>query len=103
MSKEAREVFQETLKELGFSNHKPSQMSNSDYWLCTCTAMEKYAEYYHKKKLLEAIPGDDDTDNEAIVFCKEYYPDESDITKETEVFDAGFQYLKNKILKSIEQ
>lgn len=41
--KTTQEVFKETLEELGFANHKPSQMTNSDYWLCTNTAMEKYA------------------------------------------------------------
>lgn len=39
-----KEVFRSVLKELGFERHKPSQMSNSDYWMCTETAMKKYAE-----------------------------------------------------------
>ena len=41
--KTTSEVFKEALDELGFSGHKPSEMTNSDYWLCTCTAMEEYA------------------------------------------------------------
>lgn len=41
--KTPQEVFAETLKTLGFYNHKPSEMSNSDYHLCTITAMQEYA------------------------------------------------------------
>lgn len=40
--KTTREVFKETLDKLGFSRYKPSEMTNSDYWLCTCTAMDEY-------------------------------------------------------------
>jgi len=39
-----QEVFKQALEKLGFANHKPSQMTNSDYWLCTTTAMTLYAE-----------------------------------------------------------
>lgn len=39
----ARETFLEVLKQLGFSKKLPFQMSNSDYWLCTTTAMERFA------------------------------------------------------------
>ena len=42
--KTTNEVFKEVLVELGFDKCKPSEMSNSDYWLCTTTAMERYAE-----------------------------------------------------------
>jgi hypothetical protein len=42
--KTSSEVFKEVLIELGFAGYKPSQMTNSDYWLCTTTAMERYAE-----------------------------------------------------------
>ena len=38
------EIFKKVLQELGFDGYKPSEMSNSDYWLCTCTAMEQYAQ-----------------------------------------------------------
>lgn len=41
----AREIFRNTLEELGFANYKQSEMTNSDNWLCTCTAMERYADY----------------------------------------------------------
>jgi hypothetical protein len=41
--KTTSEVFKEVLIELGFAGYKPSQMTNSDYWLCTTTAMERYA------------------------------------------------------------
>ena len=44
MLKTPKEVFEEVLIELGFADYKPSQMTNSDYWLCTITAMERYAE-----------------------------------------------------------
>lgn len=40
--KTTREVFKETLDKLGFSGYKPNEMTNSDYWLCTTTAMEEY-------------------------------------------------------------
>lgn len=42
--KTPQEVFKEVLEDLGFAGYKPDQMTNSDYWLCTCTAMERYAE-----------------------------------------------------------
>ena len=41
--KTTQEIFKEVLEELGFAEYKPDQMTNSDYWLCTCTAMERYA------------------------------------------------------------
>jgi len=40
------------LEELGFADYKPNQMTNSDYWLCTCTAMERYAELSSKREKL---------------------------------------------------
>lgn len=43
--KTSSQIFKEVLNELGFAGHKPDQMTNSDYWLCTCTAMERYADY----------------------------------------------------------
>ena len=43
--KTPQEIFKEVITELGFHNYKPSEMTNSDYWLCTCKAMERYAEY----------------------------------------------------------
>lgn len=51
----AEEQFKSTLEKLGFANHKPSQMTNSDYWLCTCTAMREYAQpYINRVSELEA-------------------------------------------------
>jgi hypothetical protein len=44
--KPTQEVFRLTLEELGFANHKPSQMTNSDYWMCTSTAMKNYANQF---------------------------------------------------------
>jgi len=44
--KSAHEIFKEVLIELGFDGYKPNDMTNSDYWLCTATAMEKYAEQF---------------------------------------------------------
>lgn len=44
--KTTTEIFKEVLEELGFAGYKPSQMTNSDYWLCTCAAMERYAEQF---------------------------------------------------------
>ena len=41
--KTTQEVFKEILTETGFGNYKPSEMSNSDYWMCTEKAMERYA------------------------------------------------------------
>lgn len=38
----AEEIFSQVLIDLGFAGYKPSEMSNSDYWLCTCTAMRIY-------------------------------------------------------------
>lgn len=49
--KTTKEVFRSVLKELGFERHKPSQMSNSDYWMCTETAMKKYAEQFHRHRV----------------------------------------------------
>ncbi len=46
--KELETIFKEVLEELGFAEHKPDQMSNSDYWMCTCTAMGRYAKYQNK-------------------------------------------------------
>lgn len=42
--KTPEEVFKQVLISLGFADHKPSQMTNSDYWLCTTTAMQEYAD-----------------------------------------------------------
>jgi hypothetical protein len=42
--KTTQELFKEVLEDLGFAGYKPSEMSNSDYWLCTNTAMQKYAD-----------------------------------------------------------
>ena len=44
--KNTADIFKETLKELGFADHLPNQMSNSDYWLCTTTAMVNYAKQF---------------------------------------------------------
>lgn len=44
--KTTHEVFKEILTETGFGNYKPSEMSNSDYWMCTEKAMERYAEQF---------------------------------------------------------
>ena len=40
--KTPRDTFKEVVEEFGFSDAKPSQLTNSDYWLCTITAMERY-------------------------------------------------------------
>ena len=50
--KTTHEVFKDVLEELGFADYKPNQMTNSDYWLCTCTAMERYAELSSKREKL---------------------------------------------------
>lgn len=39
-------VFKEVLEDLGFSNYKPSEMTNSDYFLCTYTAMNVFAKHF---------------------------------------------------------
>lgn len=44
--KTTHRVFKETLTETGFGNYKPSQMSNSDYWMCTEKAMDRYADEF---------------------------------------------------------
>lgn len=44
--KTTNEIFREVLTETGFGNYKPSEMSNSDYWMCTEQAMEIYAEQF---------------------------------------------------------
>ncbi len=49
--KKPTEIFKEVLEELGFARYKPDQMSNSDYWMCTCTAMERYADEQSQKTL----------------------------------------------------
>jgi len=54
------EVFKKVLTDLGFHDYKPSQMSNSDYWLCTNTAMQSYSDLQNaslltRVKELEAI------------------------------------------------
>jgi len=48
--KTTHEVFKDVLEDLGFADYKPNQMTNSDYWLCTCTAMERYAELSSKRE-----------------------------------------------------
>ena len=53
MSKQIKstvDIFKETLVDLGFAGYKPSEMSNSDYWMCTCTAMEKYHAQFEEEK-----------------------------------------------------
>lgn len=47
--KTTNEIFREVLTETGFGNYKPSEMSNSDYWMCTEKAMEIYAEQFKIK------------------------------------------------------
>lgn len=54
-------------------------------------------ESYHRYKV-ESVT-DEMIDNSAIEFCQKYYPDYSDITKETEVFDAGAEWLKQELKK----
>jgi hypothetical protein len=44
--KSPHEIFKEVLTELGFYGYKQSEMSNSDNWLCTTTAMERYADQF---------------------------------------------------------
>lgn len=44
VSVEATQVFKDVIKRLGFANSKPDQMTNSDYFLCTITAMEEYSQ-----------------------------------------------------------
>lgn len=55
--KTTEEVFEEVLKELGFDGYKPSQMTNSDYWMCTNTAMKRFAESYYQSKI-DAVTDD---------------------------------------------
>jgi len=52
--KTAEAVFKQALDQLGFSSHKPSEMSNSDYWLCTSTAMQLYARQVAEQALKDA-------------------------------------------------
>jgi len=47
--KSTNEIFKEVLIDLGFANHKPSELSNSDYWMATEKAMEIYAEQFKTK------------------------------------------------------
>lgn len=56
--KTTQEVFHDTLIKLGFANHKPSQMTNSDYWLCTTTAMEEYGRLRVSHALRSAVMPD---------------------------------------------
>jgi hypothetical protein len=42
--KGTNKVFKEVLIELGFDGYKPSEMSNSDYWMCTEKAMLNYSQ-----------------------------------------------------------
>jgi len=51
--KSTREVFKDVLTETGFGNYKPSEMSNSDYWMCTQKAMERYAEQVSKHESVD--------------------------------------------------
>ena len=48
--KTTKEVFKQVLIDLGFHDCKPSEMTNSDYWLCTSVAMETYLEIHQKKE-----------------------------------------------------
>jgi len=63
--KTTHEVFKEVLKELGFDGFKPDQMTNSDYWLCSNTAMKRFAEAYHNSKI-DAV-----TEEEIHVACEQ--------------------------------
>jgi len=47
--KTTNEIFKEVLIDLGFADHKPSELSNSDYWMATEKAMELYAEQFKIK------------------------------------------------------
>ena len=47
--REAREHFKKTIEELGFANAGPDQMTNSDYWLCTVTAMRSYSDHENQR------------------------------------------------------
>lgn len=40
--KSPEQIFLEVLKELGFEYHKPSEMSNSDYYMVTMESMKKF-------------------------------------------------------------
>jgi len=44
--KTTHKIFKEVLKEFGFENYKLSEMTSYDYWICTKTAMERYAEQF---------------------------------------------------------
>lgn len=62
-------IFKEILTETGFGNYKPSEMSNSDYWMCTEKAMERYANQFKnesKDKWIK-IESEDDLPDE---FCE---------------------------------
>jgi len=57
------EVFKQTLIDLGFSECKPSDMTNSDYWFCACTAMQNYSKILledHKEAIKENIKFEND-------------------------------------------
>jgi hypothetical protein len=60
-----------------------------------------FAESIVKKDLIagvvELLPSDGDLDIAAIEFCGDYYPDSNDVTKETEVFDAGAIWMRKEI------
>lgn len=42
--KTPQEIFKKVITDLGFENYKQSEMTNSDNWLCTITAMQEYAQ-----------------------------------------------------------
>lgn len=43
-----QEVFKKVLEDLGFADYKPSEMTNSDYWMCTCKAMQEFSAQQNK-------------------------------------------------------
>ena len=67
--------------------------------------MTDYAKYYHRQQVksvdladvVVALPPDEFLDEAAINFCKEHYPDSDDVTKETEVFDAGAIWMRKRL------
>lgn len=50
-----------------------------------------------------ALPSNEFLDEAAINFCKEHYPDYTDVTKETEVFDAGAIWMRKRLVGQSEQ
>lgn len=43
------------------------------------------------------LPSDGDLDIAAVEFCGDYYPEYDDVTKETEVFEAGAIWMRDQI------